>query len=283
MKHEDAVKYSIVVPFYNERDSIRPLYSKIIETMVTLGSSFEMIFVDDGSQDLSYKTLVEMCQNDPRLIFVRLRRNFGQTAALQAGFDFASGEIIIAMDGDLQHDPAEIPNFVAKMEEGYDIVSGWRLQRADNWLTRRLSSLIANWLMSKVCHVKVHDSGQPSRPIDVRSSKRSSSTASCTVLFPLWPVAAELKRSPKFLLRIPLARMANQIMAFPGRSGFCWTSSTSSSSLTTRPGHCSSLGESDCWQAALEQLLPCSSLVKFGLGRAIMLQHGPLLFRRPRP
>src|SRR3990172_7701479 len=152
-------KYSIVVPFFNECENIRPLYLKLVKVLDGTSNSFEMIFVDDGSNDQSFTVLNEIFEKDPRVNLLRLRRNFGQTAALKAGFDFASGEVIISMDGDLQHDPEEIPQFMAKIEEGYDVVSGWRSERSDNWLTRQLPSRIANWLMSKIARVEIHDFG----------------------------------------------------------------------------------------------------------------------------
>jgi glycosyltransferase involved in cell wall biosynthesis len=127
--------------------------------MAELSGNYEIVFVDDGSRDDTFKILSDICDTDSRVTAVRLRRNFGQTAGLQAGFDAAQGEIIISMDGDLQHDPAEIPAFIAKMSEGYDIVSGWRLQRQDRWFTRRLPSRIANWLMAKLCGLELHDFG----------------------------------------------------------------------------------------------------------------------------
>jgi glycosyltransferase involved in cell wall biosynthesis len=156
---EDPVKYSIVVPFYNEHESISPFYAKLVEVMDSVGEPFEMVFVDDGSSDSSFSILSEICLNDSRVNLLRLRRNFGQTAALKAGFDFARGEVIISLDGDLQHDPAEIPQFIAKMREGYDVVSGWRCERTDAWLTRQIPSRIANWLMSKLARVEIHDFG----------------------------------------------------------------------------------------------------------------------------
>src|SRR5262245_51809142 len=159
MEIADQIRYSIVIPLYNEESNIRPLYSSIVAAMGELSGNYEIIFVDDGSRDDTFKILSEICDKDSRVTAVRLRRNFGQTAGLQAGFDFAQGEIVISMDGDLQHDPAEIPAFIAKLSEGYDIVSGWRLQRQDRWFTRRLPSRIANWLMAKLCGLPLHDFG----------------------------------------------------------------------------------------------------------------------------
>src|SRR6266480_3270990 len=127
--------------------------------MVDVGSSYEIVFVDDGSRDSTYKILSEIAATDSRVTVVRLRRNFGQTAGLKAGFDFARGEIIISMDGDLQHDPEEIPRFLEKIEEGYDLVSGWRHHRRDHWLMRQLPSRIANWMMAKLSGIDLHDFG----------------------------------------------------------------------------------------------------------------------------
>ena len=128
----------IVVPFFNEQENIPTLYMKITEVMDSIGEPYEMVFVDDGSKDNSYRVLLDIYEHDRRVNVVCLRRNFGQTPALKAGFDFARGEIVISMDGDLQHDPEEIPRFLEKIEEGYDLVSGWRYQRRDHWLMRRV-------------------------------------------------------------------------------------------------------------------------------------------------
>src|SRR5712692_6909891 len=131
MASDSPIQYSIVVPFFNEQENIPPLYMKLTEVMDGLGEPYELVFVDDGSKDDSFKVLSEIYEHDGRVNLVRLRRNFGQTAALKAGFDFARGEVIISMDGDLQHDPEEIPRFLEKIEEGYDLVSGWRYARRD--------------------------------------------------------------------------------------------------------------------------------------------------------
>ena len=153
------LKFSIVVPFHNEQDSVTELYDRLKAVMEHLGESFEMIFVDDGSRDNTYALLSQIAAVDSRVVVVKLRRNFGQTSALAAGFDHAQGRFVIAMDGDLQHDPAEIPKFVAKLNEGYDIVSGWREKRVDNLWMRRIPSRCANWAMSKLSGVELHDFG----------------------------------------------------------------------------------------------------------------------------
>src|ERR1700727_644627 len=152
-------KYSIVVPFHNEEENVTALYDRLKAVMETVGDSFELVLVDDGSSDRSYKLLEELAAVDSRVLVVKLRRNFGQTSALAAGFDHASGDFILAMDGDLQHDPNEIPNFLEKLEEGYDVVSGWRKERIDNFVMRRIPSRCANWLMAKLSGVNIHDFG----------------------------------------------------------------------------------------------------------------------------
>jgi glycosyltransferase involved in cell wall biosynthesis len=157
--NEQPIRYSIVVPFYNEQENIPPLYMKLTEVMDAIGEPYELVFVDDGSKDNTYKVLSEIYEHDRRVNVVRLRRNFGQTPALKAGFDFVRGEIVISMDGDLQHDPEEIPRFLEKIEEGYDLVSGWRHQRKDHWLMRQLPSRTANWMMAKLSGIELHDFG----------------------------------------------------------------------------------------------------------------------------
>jgi len=159
MKAEAAIRYSLVVPFFNEQENIPPLYLKLTEVMDAVGEPYELVFVDDGSRDNTYKVLEDIYEHDRRVNLVRLRRNFGQTAALKAGFDFARGEVIISMDGDQQHDPEEIPKFIEKIKEGYDLVSGWRVARRDRWLTRQLPSRVANWMMAKLSGIPVHDFG----------------------------------------------------------------------------------------------------------------------------
>jgi glycosyltransferase involved in cell wall biosynthesis len=151
--------YSVVVPFYEEADSVEELYRRIVAVMDGLGRPYEMIFVDDGSTDDTGNLLAGLAASDPRVTFIELRRNFGQTAALAAGFDNAAGEIVIAMDGDLQHAPEDIPTMLAPLEDGYDLVSGWRKRRVDNFFIRRLPSATANWLMKKLSGVDIHDFG----------------------------------------------------------------------------------------------------------------------------
>jgi glycosyltransferase involved in cell wall biosynthesis len=159
METGSAVKFSIVVPLYNEEGSVDRLHCRLTHVMREFGQAYELIFVDDGSSDQTAEIVEDLAGIDPSLRVITLGRNFGQTAALKAGFDSACGEIIISMDGDLQHDPAEIPRFIEKLDEGFDIVSGWREKRADNWLMRRLPSCIANWTMAQISGVPLHDFG----------------------------------------------------------------------------------------------------------------------------
>ncbi len=150
---------SVVIPLHNEAETLRELYSRVRATMETRQESWEMVLVDDGSTDGTPAILDELQAQDPRVVVIHLRRNYGQTPALMAGFDHALGEFIVAMDGDLQHAPEEIPDFLDKIREGYDLVSGWRVSRSDAWLTRTIPSRIANWLIARVSGVQVHDFG----------------------------------------------------------------------------------------------------------------------------
>src|SRR5450432_4129452 len=150
---------SIVIPIHNEEPAILPLYDKLTFVLDKLRKPYEMIFIDDASTDRSFELLSNLCETDPRLKVIRLRRNFGQTAALAAGFDEAQGNVIISLDGDLQHAPEDIPALLEKIEEGYDIASGWRKNRLDNAITRKIPSRIANWLMSKASGVSLRDFG----------------------------------------------------------------------------------------------------------------------------
>src|SRR5712672_3015780 len=133
-------KYTIVVPFHNEQENVTVLYDRLKGVMEAHTESFELVFVDDGSSDLTFHLLSEIAAIDSRVTVIKLRRNFGQTSALAAGFDHATGEYVIAMDGDLQHDPADIPLFLEKISEGYDIVRGWRKNRVDSFWLRRIPS-----------------------------------------------------------------------------------------------------------------------------------------------
>ena len=158
MAGKDNLDLSIVVPVFNEEGSIKPLYEEI-NAAVNGKFRYEIILVDDGSSDKSFDVLADISKNDRLVKVIRLRKNFGQTAALSAGFKYSRGNVIVPLDADGQNDPADIPRLVAKLDEGYDIVSGWRRKRHDNIVTRKLPSRIANWLVGKITGVKLHDFG----------------------------------------------------------------------------------------------------------------------------
>ncbi|MFB0552682.1 MAG: glycosyltransferase family 2 protein [Phycisphaerae bacterium] len=149
---------SVVVPLLNEQDNIGPLYEQIIQTLTDV-YEYEIIFVDDGSSDNSFDILAKLQKTDAGIRVICFRKNFGQTAALSAGFAHARGKVIVAIDADLQNDPADIPKMIARLNEGFDVVSGWRKKRHDNAITRLLPSKIANWLISRITGVKLHDYG----------------------------------------------------------------------------------------------------------------------------
>jgi glycosyltransferase involved in cell wall biosynthesis len=150
---------SVIVPLFNEQESIRLLYAAIVQTLGQVGCTFEMVFVDDGSTDQTVAIAREIARIDSRLRVVKFRRNYGQTPAMAAGIEHARGEILITMDGDLQNDPADIQAFLDKMSEGYDIVVGWRHNRQDKLVSRKIPSRIANWLIGKVTGVPIRDNG----------------------------------------------------------------------------------------------------------------------------
>jgi len=158
MHTHGPVEVSIVVPLLNEQDNLRPLHQQLTQILADK-YSYELIFIDDGSTDGSFAVLADLAKADPEVRVIRFRKNFGQTAALSAGFTHARGKVIVAIDADLQNDPADIPKMIAKLNEGFDVVSGWRKKRHDNAITRLLPSIIANWLISRITGVKLHDFG----------------------------------------------------------------------------------------------------------------------------
>ncbi len=153
------MKLSIIIPIYNEEKNIKELYGEIKKALGSLSISYEIIAVNDGSKDNSYRILKDITQSDSSFKVIIFRKNFGQTAAISAGIDFSKGEIIIPMDADLQNDPADILKFLKKINQGFDVVSGWRKKRRDKLLTRRIPSRIANCLISFITGVKLHDYG----------------------------------------------------------------------------------------------------------------------------
>ncbi len=152
-------KVSVIVPLYNEQESVRPLYAAIVQSLGELAIPYEMVFVDDGSVDKTVEIVRDLARIDSRLKLVKFRRNYGQTPAMAAGIEYATGEILVTMDGDLQNDPADIGSLLQKIDEGYDIVVGWRFNRQDKLISRKLPSRMANWLIGKVTGVPIKDNG----------------------------------------------------------------------------------------------------------------------------
>ena len=150
---------SVVVPLYNERENILVLYRQLHDVLEQMGRPYEILFVDDGSNDGGWEQLRTLSAIDRRVKLIRFRRNYGQTAALQAGLQHAEGDAIVTIDGDLQNDPADIPLLLGKLDEGYDLVHGWRRDRKDRWLSRRVPSAIANWIISRATRFPIHDLG----------------------------------------------------------------------------------------------------------------------------
>ena len=149
---------SIVIPTYNEEENVNQLYEEIAEVMNKLNKKYEIIFVDDGSTDATYNVLKALSKKDNHIVIVKLRKNFGQTPAMVAGFEQASGKVVITMDADLQNDPADIPRLLEKLAKGHDVVCGWRMDRKDNIL-KRWPSKFSNWLNRRLTGIKTHDSG----------------------------------------------------------------------------------------------------------------------------
>lgn len=156
---EDPVYLSVVIPVYNEKQNIAYLYENLNNILPGIDKKYEVIFIDDGSTDGSYNELIKVHNLNNNYKIIRFRKNFGQTPAMSAGFDYANGEIIITLDADLQNDPKDIPALLKKINEGYDIVSGWRINRQDKAISRKLPSKIANWLISRLTGVNIHDYG----------------------------------------------------------------------------------------------------------------------------
>jgi len=159
IREQKHVDLSVIIPLYNEEDSIIHLYKAIKAVVSNLDLNYEIIFVDDGSRDKTFELAEQLAAQDPQLRVVKFRRNYGQTPAMSAGIDIARGEILVTMDGDLQNDPKDIPLFLEKINEGFDIVVGWRYKRKDKLLTRKIPSIIANWIIGKVTGVPIRDNG----------------------------------------------------------------------------------------------------------------------------
>jgi glycosyltransferase involved in cell wall biosynthesis len=153
------VDVSVVLPVFNEEENLRPLHDELTQALAALGRSYEIVYVDDGSSDRSFDVLREIHERDAHVRVVRFRRNFGQTAAVAAGLERTTGDIVVTLDSDRQNDPRDIARLIARLEEGWDLVSGWRLDRQDDWMTRLLPSMAANWMIRAITGVHVHDYG----------------------------------------------------------------------------------------------------------------------------
>lgn len=158
-QHDDKPEISIVIPIYNEYENLPKLAGAILGVMDNMNRSYEVLLVDDGSKDGSSELLKQICEKYEHFKGFKFRKNFGQTPAMACGFDHAQGDIIVAMDGDMQNDPKDIPKVIEKLEEGYDVVNGWRKNRQDRFIDRKLPSMIANWLIGQATGVKLHDYG----------------------------------------------------------------------------------------------------------------------------
>lgn len=156
---EKVKKVSVVIPVFNEEENVPILYERLKEVLEGIPYDYEIIFVNDGSTDRTGEILEEIAKKDPKVKVIEFARNFGQTPAMVAGMDYATGDVIVTMDGDLQNDPKDIPRLLEKIEEGYDVVSGWRKNRKDAAVSRKLPSKIANWLIGKLTGVRIHDYG----------------------------------------------------------------------------------------------------------------------------
>lgn len=155
----ETIEVSVIVPVFNEEDSVVPLWQAIVAALDPLGIDYEILLVDDGSSDLTIPRAREIVARDHRVQVLRFQRNYGQTAAMTAGMEFARGRFLVTMDGDLQNDPADIPAMLGKMKEGYDLVVGWRMNRQDRWLSRKLPSMLANRLIGRVTGLPIRDNG----------------------------------------------------------------------------------------------------------------------------
>jgi glycosyltransferase involved in cell wall biosynthesis len=268
---------SIVIPIHNEERAILRLYDRLTVVMEQINRPYEILFIDDASSDRSFELLSNLVETDARLKVIRLRRNFGQTAALSAGFDEAKGEIIISMDGDLQHAPEDMPALLAKIDEGFDIASGWRKERNDNLVMRKAPSRIANWLMKKASGVDLHDFGTTFKAYRSEVIKDIN-------------LYGELHRFIPALASFYGARIAEVPIQNPPRSGGAShygigrTFNVMFDIITlrfllkyfTRPMHF--FGRIGLGSVTLGGMILAFLLVKKIMGHEIILEHGPLLF-----
>lgn len=202
-----ALDLSIIVPAYNEQDNVRLLYNALLASLQLEKLSFEIIFIDDGSSDQTFAHLEQIAEDDERVRIIKLRRNHGQTAAMVAGIDHAAGRVLVTMDADLQNDPLDIPRLLAKLDEGFDLVVGWRQNRQDKFLSRRLPSVIANRLIARVTGVRVRDNGCTLKAFRAELIKRV-------------PLYAEMHRFIPAMASVAGARLAEiEVRHHPRRFG----------------------------------------------------------------
>ena len=214
---------SVVIPIYNERDNVDLLYAGLTEALDAYGRTYELIFVNDGSRDGSTEKLETLAARDGRVKIVEFRRNFGQTAAMQAGIQHATLDYVVTMDGDLQNDPTDIPRMVAKLEEGFDLIHGWRKHRQDAFVNRKLPSKMANWLIAKVTGFPVHDLGCTLKVMRREIAQELQlSWARCTASSRSWHTGKEpaAPRSKPNIIRVVSARPST---ASAGRPACCST------------------------------------------------------------
>ena len=214
-------KISVVTPVFNEQENIAPLIRRVVEVMEGLGRDYEVVAVDDGSSDRSLEVLEGLAKENTRVKVISFRRNFGQTAAIMAGIDYAGGDIIVLMDADLQNDPGDIPLLLAKLDEGYDVVSGWRRDRKDAAVRRNFLSRVANRVISLLSGVHLHDYGCTLKAYRATCSRACGSTARCTASFRSMP--------PGWGPASPRSRCVTT-RAYPGTPNMAWSALRKSSS-----------------------------------------------------
>jgi glycosyltransferase involved in cell wall biosynthesis len=272
-----TVALSIVVPLFNELGTFDELHRRLTQVVLLLGIDTEMIYVDDGSTDGTTDAVASVAQRDRRVQLIRLARNYGQTAALAAGFDAAAGDVIVAMDGDLQHAPEEIPKLLTKLSEGYDIVSGWREQRVDNFWTRRLPSRAANWLMANLSGVPLHDFGTTFKAYRAPVIKRIQLSGDLHRFIP-----ALASRDGARIAEVPIANIPRPLNQ--SHYGLSRTWRVAADLITvrfllkyvTRPLHFfGPIGFLSLLAGALGG--GWVAFTKFATGAPVFLEHGPLL------
>jgi len=267
---------SIVIPIHNEEHSILPLYDRLAAVLEQLQRPYEILFVDDASTDRSFELLANLVETDGHLKVIRLRRNFGQTAALSAGFHEAKGDVVIAMDGDLQHAPEDIPLLLGKIDQGYDIASGWRKHRVDNTLLRKIPSRIANWLMAKASGIDLRDFGTTFKAYRAEVLKEVNLYGELHRFIRRWP-ASMARAWPKCPSAITLREAGDSHYGIGRTFRVLFDILTIKFLLKyfTRPMHF--FGSLGLFGTASGGLIMLYLLVEKLLGQDIVVEHGPLM------